>query len=361
VPDTLIHDRTHRSDEATATAVPTDARARLLLPPDVSSDPDELARQAGLGAYVTLDTASPTARYRGTYLTPAADGGTEVVAFQRNVIRVQKMDSSLPTVVRGRLDADGRITEFGLTDTFAGSRGVLCHRPYLNSRLEALLVGRTLDEVPMGELRSSNLGCFHTPEVVSDLVSAHEVRNARGMPTFFEQECLDSVQVGDSLRMFGTQEIRGIGEVTYRIEIDSLFSQVHFDEVGGIHSRTPLNMRTYVGAEQVAERVVGGQTPPEFLLSLQRGTRSLLRRVGEAFGVTDPPLLCSNLGTGLVGVIVLAISAKLYPNNYVYILHCLSGLQRQGGQPRCIGSVQTQAEADTYFSGFCVRDAVLGR
>jgi acyl carrier protein len=341
--------------------VPADARARLLLGPDVSTDPAELAHLAALGGYATLDTASPTARYRGTFLTPAAGGGLEVVAFQRNIIQVQKMDSSLPTVLRGHLDADGRITAFWLTDTFAGSRGVLCYRPYLNRRLQTLLVGRRLDEVPLGELTSSNFGCFHVAEVVSDLVSAHQVRAAQGLSTFFEQECLDSVQVGDSLRMHGTQEIRGLGEVSYRIEIDSLFSQVHFDDNGGIHSRTPLRMRTYLGAECVADRVVGGATPPEFLLSLQRGTRSLLRSVGQALKVTDPPLMCSNLAAGLVGAIVLAISSKLYPNNYVYILHCLSGLQRQGGQPRCLGGVQTQAEADTHFSGFRVKDAVLGR
>ena len=360
---TMPHDTVEKLiGEATTTAtVPAGARARLLLGPDVSTDPDDLARLAALGAYATLDTASPTARYRGTFLTPADGGGLAVVAFQRNIIRVQKMDSSLPTVLCGRLDSDGRISEFRLTDTFAGSRGVLCYRPYLNRRLETLLVGRRLDEVPVGELTSGAFGCFHIAEVVSDLVSAYAVRAALELPTFFEQECLDSVQVGDSLRMFGTQELRGRGEVSYRIEIDSLFSEVYFDEQGGIRSRSPLRMRTYLGEEAVADRVVGGASPPEFLLSLQRGTRGLLRKVGEALGASDPPLLCSNLAAGLVGAIVLAISAKLYPNNYVYILHCLSGLQRQGGCPRCLGGVQTQSEADTHFSGFCVKDAVLGR
>lgn len=338
------------------------ARARLLLAPDVAQDAAGILRLAASCGYATLDPDSPTARYRGTFLAPTADGGTELAGWQRNIIRVQRMDSSLPTPLRIRLDRDGRVVEVALEKTFAGSRGVLCYQPYLTRRLEELLLGRRFAEVSTGEITSSNFGCFHVAEVLADMMSAQAVAEAKGISTFFEQECLDSVRSGDSMTMFGTQEIRGLGTVSYRVHLDGVFSAVHFDEHGGIYSRTPVMLRTYLADECLTEREVAGATPPVFLLSLQRATRGLLLGVGAALGVTSPPLMCTNLSPqAFVGALVLAIGAKQYSNNYVYILHCLSGLQRRGGVPRCLGGVETQAEADATFPGFNVRDAVLGR
>jgi len=342
----------------TPTLTPT---AALLLPGEPPATAHELARAVATSCYTTIDTASPTARLRGTSARTTPDGGRELIGWQRNVARVHKMDVVLPTVLRVRLDADDRVTAAGLEPTFAGSRGVLCYHPYADGRVRSRLIGRHFDDDLAAEVSASAFACFHVAEVLSDLIGADQVRRSAGLPAFFEQECLDAVQTGDALTMFGHQQVRGQGSATYRVVIENVFTAIRFDPVGAIFSTAPLTVRTFLGEELVAERRVSGATAGEFFLSIQRATRPLLRRVGQEFAHTGTAFACSNLAPrSFVGAFVQAIAGKLYADNYTYILHCLSGLQRQGGRPRCMGGVLSQAEANEHFPGFDITAAVCG-
>lgn len=342
-------------------AVPAPApTASLLLPADLPQTSDAIATGVADGPYATIDTQLPAARLRGTFVTPTEDGGLELLGWQRNIVRVQKMDVRLPTVIRLRLDGDGRVVSAGLDPSFAGSRGVLCYQPYVTRRLHAALMGKDFGHDAAREVDFADLPCFHVAEVVSDLVGALGVMRAKGMTGFFEQEATDAVQEGDCLVMHSSQEIRGVGRLTHRMAIDGAYSRIRFDENGEIYACKPLTVRTYCEDDLVNVHEVGGDTPT-FHRSIIRATRVLQRTLAQRFGTNGAPLMCSNLSPrACIGGFVQAIAGKLYANNYTYILHCLSGLQRHEGSPRCVGGVLSQEEADTYFSGFDISAAIRG-
>ena len=57
-----------------------------------------------------------------------------------------------------------------------------------------------------------------------------------------------------------------------------------------------------------------------------------------------------------IGMFTQMLAVRHFGNNYHYVMHVLSGLQRSCGVPLCIGSAITMAEAKRWFPDFSKSD-----
>ena len=71
--------------------------------------------------------------------------------------------------------------------------------------------------------------------------------------------------------------------------------------------------------------------------------------------------LNTNLLPGaLVGLIVQAIAMQTFKNNYNYVMHVLTALQRPDNIPKCLGAIKNKMEAETYFKGYDFENLLHG-
>jgi hypothetical protein len=59
-----------------------------------------------------------------------------------------------------------------------------------------------------------------------------------------------------------------------------------------------------------------------------------------------------------IGMLIQSIAIRLFNNNYNYIMHALTALQRSGNRPLCVGAITNQDEAKQYFPKYSFADLV---
>ena len=320
---------------------------------------DRLVEEVLTAPYLGLDPETPAARLRGTQVVPLPDGTLDVVGWQRNVSRIQRMDCSLPTIIRATVSPAGTLAAVSLDASFTGSRGVLCFRDYLDRHLQACLTGRPFDGDLLKHLSVDHLHCFHVSEVMRSMVSAVAIQRLRG-GRFHEQECMDMVMDDETLLLGGIQRMDGVGTVTYGSIVEG-GRDLDFRADGSIYTRRPLAASAYVDGAQVSQQQLDGRTAGRTFVALNRLWAPVRARLAAQLGEPGVDFQCSNLErTAFAGLFVQSVAVKFFGDNYPFVLHALSGLQRAGGRPVCVGGVADQGEADAWFAGYRIVDAIQG-
>ena len=59
-----------------------------------------------------------------------------------------------------------------------------------------------------------------------------------------------------------------------------------------------------------------------------------------------------------IGLLIQSVAIRLFNNNYNYIMHALTSLQRDENGPLCVGAVLNPEEADKHFPGFSFTELI---
>lgn len=312
--------------------------------------------------YFSLDEDVPVCRYRGTAIRKT-ENGYEILGWERNVSRIQKMDASLPAILSLTLDAKKRVSRIQMDSRFSGSKGVLCYYPFLNNLIVNNLTGKILDPAIINELQIEKVCCFHISEIMLSIVSCLQLMEERFLDHLFEEEVLDGVRFGNNVAFAGLQKFSFMEKPTaYQIDVENALNTSRFDSDGNIYSDGVMDATSYFGDQELFHLQIGGNSEKRIYIQLNKLCAKTMETVRKQYtSAPDNRFLCTVLQSqAFIGVFIQSIAIKMFNNNYTYILHCLKGIQRYSGNPRCIGSVTSQKEADDFFPGFCVADALCG-
>lgn len=328
-------------------------KPKLLLNEEIK-DIDLLIDQVKNKTYSSVDTEVPCSRFRGTVVKKTSNN-IEVVGWQRNISRLQKADVSLPTIIIIKLDLDYVIKDIYLDHDFDGSKGLLCYQGYLDKNLKEKLINQKVNDSFFKLVQIDMLHCFHLSEVLAGILSSLEIFQQKELDYFFEEEVFDTYVRDEDFIIVGAQKMNiKDSPVNYSMELKRAMELIGFNDNGRIYSTEPLDVIFSLEGKEIFNKKISGKKPKRMCLNMKKLAIEGLDYVKSSLVPdSNTAYMCSNLFfQAFIGLLVQVIVMKKFYNNYNYVLHVLTGIQRSNNSPRCIGAVESQGEADKYFPGF---------
>jgi hypothetical protein len=333
--------------------------AQLLL--DDYHSIDDLKQRILTSSYATVDPLKPTLRFRGTVID-ARDGLERIVitGWQRNVSRLRKMDVSLPTIITLVLDKNRHIREIELDESFKGSKGLMCSHRYLNRNLKTQVRGQVFDGSFLGAIKQEKTHCSHLFEVLSGMYSFYRMAENRGFAGLrprgfmYEEEAIDSYTKDGTIHSLGTHMVKGLAPVCFRLSLHDIMGKVGFAGGGALRLEEGVAAVFRLNGEKVLKGMISINNQncghPDLLKFLLQCIAKVKDKLCPAKGIR---MFNTNLyPRAYIGMLIQAVAIRLFNNNYNYIMHALTALQRFDEVPLCVGALTDQAEADQYFPGF---------
>jgi hypothetical protein len=202
----------------------------------------------------------------------------------------------------------------------------------------------------------SRLRCFHLTEVLNGMYSTYRMfkERAGGDSFLTEEEVMDcSLDDGNcyagSVHVFG-----GRPPVNHTLKFNDIFREVRFDRDGRLKGLEKVRIEFFINGEPVLDNTgllgKSGNMYRDFLTFIVQCTH---RVKTEVCGDVNVRFLNTNLfPAALVGLIVQAVAMQIFKNNYSYVMHALTALQRPNGVPLCLGAIRNREEAELYFEGY---------
>jgi hypothetical protein len=312
-------------------------------------DPEDLKKRIVSNRVRPLASTLPICRFRGTAVYP---NGT-IVGWQRNISRLRKMDVSFPTIITLTLGPDHTIADIDLDPGFKGSKGLMCSHPYLNRNMKRHLVGARLDATLFCKLKQRRLHCFHLVEVLLGVATFYQIYLNRNQPDklYYEQEVSDSYSSGNDLVAQGKQDLNGETTVRYTIHYVDLLKRIAFDESGALSKLEDLEMTFFLNGASVMTQVVNLNDRFKKMLEFMLACIDQVK--GEICPDLEIPFKNTNLlPSAILSMLTQASAMHLFNNNYAYVMHVLSALQRRNNVPACVGAIKDEAEAQQYFPDY---------
>jgi hypothetical protein len=326
---------------------------------DEIKDVDELVHRVINDLYYSVDPDVPTCRFRGTLVKRSQDR-IDVVGWQRNVSRLQKMDVSLPTIIVLELDKEYVIKRIKLDPSFKGSKGLLCYQKYLDANLARQLLNRNIEETSLKINQVAKLHCFHIVEVLGGILSCVDLVREKKLDYFYEEEVGDSYFDREDFIAVGKQKMSlSETQASYDIVFQNVSHSIKFDENGTIYASAPFHALFNLNRKNCLKKELKGTTEKRLCHRIKVFSMESLEHVKKLLLSPDikSSYMCSNLFfDAFIGLVIQAFAMKKYYNNYNYVFHSLNGIQRFGNIPRCVGAVESQEEADKYFPGHYLND-----
>jgi hypothetical protein len=339
--------------------------ARLLIANYDSID--DIKRKILDSQYTAFDLDKPTLRFRGTIVD--ARCGMEnirIIAWQRNVARLRKMDVSLPTIVFITLGRNRSIESIELDPSFAGSKGLMCCFTYLNRNLKSRLVNQPFDGAFLKLAKQEKLHCAHLFEVLScaysffRILEENDFNDLKARGYAYEEEVIDSYAEKATLHSVGRHAIGNKLEFDYRLDLADIISGVRFAKSGALETARAVEASFSINDKQVLSDPVSVNSAGSHDTDL---SAFLIRCIGalrkEMFPAKQTKMLNTNLyPRAYIGMLVQSVAIRLFNSNYNYIMHALTALQRTNNAPLCAGALADQEEADKFFPGYSFSELV---
>lgn len=312
-------------------------------------DPADLKKRIVSNRVRPLAQTLPICRFRGTAIYP--DG--TIIGWQRNISRLKKMDVSLPTVITLSVGPDHTIADIELDPGFKGSKGLMCSQPYLNRNMKRHLVGARLDNTLFCKIKQHRLHCFHLVEILLGISTFYQMYRHRNQPDglYYEQEVCDSYTSGNDLVAQGKQDLNGEKTVRYTIHFIDILKRIAFDRSGRLSKLDDLEMAFLLNGAPVITRRVNLNDRFKNMLGFMLACIDHVK--GEICPNPKIPFKITNLlPSALLSTLTQASAMHLFDNNYSYVMHVLTALQRKNNAPVCVGAIENEAEAAQYFPDY---------
>jgi hypothetical protein len=329
---------------------------------------DNIVERINAARVYPLDKVMPTCRFRGTVVKKLNNGIVQITGWQRNFARLRKMDVSLPTIITILLGYDSKqnsfiVNEIELDNSFKGSKGILCSATYLDRNVKKQLIGQTFDKKLLKKVKLNSMHCFHLVEVITGMISyvsavREEIICADKESHIFEEEVTDYwSEDEDTAYGCGLHIVKGKEPVSYQLTFPELFSRVRFGRDGDINCNA-LESQFTINGEQIRNDEISLGKEGISNVKLAKMLLGCVWSVQHALQLgLKEPMRCSNLyPSAYLGILTQALSIRHFSNNYHYIMHALTALQRQNGMPLCVGASSGSHEIKVHFPDFLPED-----
>jgi hypothetical protein len=155
----------------------------------------------------------------------------------------------------------------------------------------------------------------------------------------------------------GLHLMKGKNPVCYQLTFPELFSRVHFDRDGNIKCNTFKSIFSINGNQVRDDEIILGKEG----ISNAKLAKMLLGCVWSMQHAlqlrSKETIRFSNLyPSAYLGILTQALSIRHFSNNYQYIMHALTALQRHNGIPLCVGASSGSNELKVHFPDFVPED-----
>lgn len=311
-----------------------------------------------------LDNSEPACRFRGTIIDNRniVDGSIKIIAWQRNTARIRKLDVSLPTFITLKLSKEEVIEEITLDTSFKGSKGLYCSHKYLNRVLTSKLAGTKFDKSFVSKVKVNNIYCYHLFETLSGAYSFYQLTNTRNKGNlnrqfFKEEEVLDGYMDENSVILSGSHELIE-SKLKHAIVFNDLQSRVSFNKKGYLNIEKEVFVDFFIDNELLHSKCVLIKAD-NFYLDLQKFMIECISLIRERLAPELSQMYNTNLyPVAYIGLLVQRLAIKTFKNNYNYVSHVLTAIQRHNNTPSCIGAIKDFDEAEKHFPGYSISDLV---
>ncbi|MDP4182353.1 MAG: hypothetical protein Q8942_14845 [Bacillota bacterium] len=314
--------------------------------------------------YNLLDDDVAMARFRGNiiYQLPG-NTGVEIIAWQRNILKVRSGYSSAPCILVLRVNESGKIESIDVDPSFRGSKGIVCSHKYFDKVVKKL-IGFKIDNLYLSKTKTSDTHCFHLTEVLRGVFTAYKIFLNEGYDKlehpglFYEEENLNSYVEGNDLYLSGLQAYNNNKLIQYALKFEDIFNKVCFDENGAMHVYNGVKVDFILNNEVVKSKIVNinpkDNSYPNFSEFIVE-CMPIFEKAIEASG----KFKIFNTNTyifALIGLLTQAVAVKMFGHNYDYVFYIINNIQRINNVPSCIGGLLNQDEADRFFPEFKFSD-----
>lgn len=313
--------------------------------------------------YSCINDDIPICRYRGTFIEPIKNNKFNIVAWQRNIARIKRMDVSLPTIINITLSDTGTIEYINLEPSFKGSRGLFCSQKYLNRNLKKTLAGSKIDKNFINLIKTENLHCFHLTEVLGSVFSYYNLfknESFKNNAYFFDEEVTDSYDIHDDLIAVGIQRIKNFPDLKYTMVFKDIYQKTTFSQKGFLNVLENMEVDFFINDQIILKNTIKPTISEISYINFFRILKKCVIEISKyLYNNKTYKLLNTNLyPAAYIGLFVQALALKIYRNNYDYTMHVLASIQRKNGNPLCIGAINNIDEANQYFPEFDITEII---
>ena len=308
---------------------------------------------------LTLEEAQ-FGRYGGVCYKANADG-TDILAWQCNVVDVQNCDVSLPTIISLRISKNRRVIKADLHDNFKGSQGVPCMYRYLNNRMKKLIIGEnfSLDNIVFKD--QTVFYCRHIYELVFGSCAFYNHYISLGIQNAYISESTGVYSESDTLKCLDRISVVGNCAET-RIDFSGYKDKINFGLNGSIEKVDGLKISGFSIEKEKTTMIkdlqkIEAQEQTEFVMKTMKTLNPYWKSSGKKIGV-DRGFYFSHLWPpSLFGILTQSLGLSLFNKNFTYFQHCIYGLQHNNnGKPLCIGVINNVSEGQRFFEDLTLED-----
>ena len=290
--------------------------------------------------FIVMDTKAPACRFRGT-LADVRQGFNhiKIMGWQRNVSRLRKMDVSLPTIVTLTLNDKEIIEDIELDNSFKGSKGLMCSHKYLNRNLKSTFSG---------------------------IYSYYQILKSRHFKDIYpyhysyEEEAIDSYVEDGTLHSLGIHLFNTDKPVRFRLTLHDIINNISFNTHGILEIQGGVRAGFFINEKHILSEVISIYNRNNERMDLSKFLFSCIKQLKLKLCLAkNIRMFNTNLyPRAYIGMLIQSVAIRLFNNNYNYIMHALTSLQRINNTPLCIGAIIDKEEAKTCFPGFSFSDLI---
>jgi len=283
------------------------------------------------------------------------DDGRFGTAWMCNAADAERFDVAFPVTISVRWDGQGRVTSIELDERFEGSQGITCARSFIERRTRGSMLGTPLRVREPVISDPMSFGCRHVFELVYGLAGFKGYLDDLHLVSGEFHEATADVRTESGLLMCDEIECRG---TTSRLDLgfDLDVGDIRFDNQGVLQSTGEIRIgvpTVMVDSEYIHSGVpaatFSGEANAQITSSAVRALTPAWRCVSEIHGNKRGLVFSTLWPPSAYSVFVQGIAQTLFRNNFTYFQHCIGGLQRTTGQPKCVGVIQSLEEAAPIF------------
>ena len=291
-------------------------------------------------------------------------GGKELLAWQCNVAYMQSINVKLPTIIHIIVDNSNIIQAISLNEHFKGSQGITCSWNYLNRNMQNNLLASEFSPRNLLITNPLTLACRHLYELVLGSCTFADYCESQGIDNAFVSEsmmmeankCDNKIESVDRICINGN-------EVVTKISVSNYHNSLEYDSSGTICACNGLRISGYSYCDNAyscigPEKIINANSSNEFKMKVMKMLSKSWLDCGKRLGVQKGFYFSHFWPPTSYGLLVQGLALSMFSDNFPYFQRSISGIQRAGDRPSCIGVINSVEEGERTFYGFTGRDLV---
>lgn len=284
----------------------------------------------------------------------------DIYAWQCNMADIKNIDIKLPTSLHINADSGGYVNKIELLDNFKGSQGIPCSHSYLDRKLKHTINGVSLLDEKSFTRGKISFDCQHINELMYGIAALFRYGKKKGTYDQDVYNCTRAVELENGIQIIDEFDYCG----RYVKSESNLYfdrGQIKMDREGKLKKIDHLHLNVSIlqpdrNRSTIEDVVEKAETNDLVVMYLMKSFTKVWRNIGAAYGMRGELYFSNLFPAAFYGMFVQSLALMLYPENYNYFQHSVSGLQRVGGKPLCIGMINSMEEAEQYFESFSQED-----